>query len=88
MQRAADFHDSIADARFPQAARVVDNATALDAAVDVLDADATACDPPIGSFLGAREGSAPRLPGGHDDLDLVERERLEAQILEQSTARG
>jgi len=42
MQRAADFHDPIADARFPQAARVVDHATALDAAVEVLDADATA----------------------------------------------
>ncbi len=38
MQRPADFHDQIADARLPQAARVVDDAAALDAAVDVRDA--------------------------------------------------
>jgi hypothetical protein len=88
MQCAADFHDPIADARFPQAARVVDNATALDAAVDVLDADATACDASIRGFLGAREGSAPRLLGGHDDLDLVERERQKAEVLEQPAAGG
>ena len=42
MQRAADFHDQVTDARLPQAACVVDNAAALDAAVDVLDAHATA----------------------------------------------
>jgi hypothetical protein len=88
MQRTADFHDQIADARLPKAAGVVDDATALDTAVDVLDAHAATRDAPICSFLGAREGPASRLPGRHDDLDLIEGERQEAQILEQPTARG
>ena len=88
MQRTADFHDQVADTRLPEAADVVDDAAALDAAVDVLDADASAGDAPIGGFLRAREGSASWLPGRHDDLDLVERERQEAQILEQPTPRG
>jgi hypothetical protein len=42
MQCTADFHEQIADARLPQPAGVVDDAAALDAAVDVLDAHATA----------------------------------------------
>jgi hypothetical protein len=88
MQRAADFHHQISDARLPQAVRVVDDAAALDAAVDVLNADAAACNPSIGGFLRPREGSAPWLLGRHDDLDLIERERQEAQVLEQPAPRG
>jgi hypothetical protein len=88
MQRAADFHDPIADTRLAEAAGVVHNATAFDAAVDMLDAHATVCDAPIRGFLRPREGAAPGLSGRHDDLDLVERERQEAQILEQPAARG
>ena len=88
MQRTADFHDQIADARFSQAAGVVDDATALATAVDVLDPDPATCDAPIGRFLRAREGPAPWLPRRHDHLHLVERERQEAEILEQPTARG
>ena len=88
MQCTADFHDQVADARLPQPAGVVDDTAALDAAIDVLDADAATCDASIGGFLAAREGSAAGLAGRHDDLDLVERERQEAQILEQPTARG
>jgi hypothetical protein len=88
MQRAADFHHQITDAYLPQAARVVDDAAALDAAVDVLNADAAACKPSIGGFLRPREGSAPWLLGRHHDLDVVERERQEAQILEQPAPRG
>ena len=86
MQRTADFHEQIADARLPQAAGVVDDAAALDAAVDVLDAHATARDAPIRRFLRAREGPAPRLPRRHDDVDPVERKRQEAEILESSAA--
>ena len=82
MQGAADFHHQITDARLPQAARVVDDAAALHAAVDVLNADAAACNPSIGGFLRPREGSAPWLLGRHDDLDVVKRERQEAQILQ------
>jgi hypothetical protein len=88
MQRTADFHDPVADARLPEAAGVMDNAAALDAAVDVLNAHAAAGDAPIGGFLAAGEGSASWLAGRHDDLHLVQRECLEAQILEQPTARG
>src|SRR5215831_16492656 len=88
MQRTANFHHQIADARLPEAAGVVDDTTALDAAIDVLDTYATARDAPIGGFLGLRESPAPRLLGGHDDLDMVEREGQEAQILEQPAARG
>jgi hypothetical protein len=88
MQRTADFHDQVVDARLSKAAGVVDNAAALDAAVDMLDAHAATRDAPVGGFLAAREGPASRLPGRHDDLDLIEGERQEAQILEQPTARG
>jgi hypothetical protein len=86
MQRTADFHEQIADARLPQAAGVVDDAAALDAAVDVLDAHATARDAPMRRFLRAREGPAPRLPRRHEDVDPVERTRQEAAILEYSAA--
>ena len=82
MQRTADFHDQVADARLPEAAGVVDHAAALDTAIDVLDAHAATCNAPIGGFLAAGEGSASWLAGRHDDLHLVERERLKAQILE------
>jgi hypothetical protein len=88
MPRAADFHDPIADARLPKAAGLVDNTAALDAAVDVLDAHATAGEAPIRRSWRTREVPPPRLPGWHDDLHVVERERQEAQILEQSAARG
>jgi hypothetical protein len=83
MQRTADFHDQVADAHLSKAAAIVDNTAALDAAVDVLDAHAATRNASIGSFLAAREGSAPWLFRRHDDLDLVEREGQEAQILEQ-----
>ena len=82
MPCTADFHEQIADARLPQAAGVVDDAAALDAAVDVLDAHATARYAPIRRFLRAREAPAPRFPRRHDDVDPVERKRQEAEILE------
>ena len=88
VQCTADFHDQVADARLSEAAGVVDNTAALDAAVDVLDADAATRDASIGGFLAAREGSAAGLAGWHDDLDLIECERQEAEVLEQPTARG
>jgi hypothetical protein len=87
MQRTADFHDQVADARLSEAAGIVNHAAALDATVDVLDAHAATRDASIGRFLAARERSASGLTGRHDALDLVERKRQEAQILEQLTAR-
>jgi hypothetical protein len=88
MQRAADFHDQIANVCRPEAAGVVDDAAALDTAVDMLDAHAAAGDAPIRGFLCARKGPAPRLPGRHDDLLLVQRERQETEIPEQPAACG
>jgi hypothetical protein len=88
MPRTTDFHDEITDACLPEAAGVVDDAAALDAAVDVLDAHPSAGDAPIRGFLRACEGPAPWLPRRHDDLYLVERERQEAEILEQPAPYG
>src|SRR5918994_3851483 len=88
MQRTADLHDQIADTGLPEAVRLVLNATALHAAVHVLDADAPTGDAPIGGFLRAREGPASRLLGRHDDLDLRERKGQKSQVLEQLAARG
>ena len=88
MQGTADFHHQIAHTGFPQSVCVLANATVLDTAVDVLDANPTPRDPSIGGFLPAREGPASGLLGGHDDLDLIERERQEPEILEQPAARG
>jgi hypothetical protein len=88
MQRTADFHDQVADACLPEAAGVVDDATALDAAVDVLDAHTSAGDATIRGFLRPCKGSAPGLPRRHDDLDVVQCERQEAEILEQPAPCG
>ena len=82
MHCTADFHDHIADARLPQAAGVVDDAAALDTAVDRRDAHTATRDAPIGGFLAARAGPASRLAGRHEALDGVAGERQEAQILE------
>jgi len=87
MQRTADLHDQISDTFLPEAAEVVDDAAALDAAVDVLDAHAPTGDAPIRGFLGTRQGPAPGLPDRHDDLHPVECERQETQILEQPAPR-
>ena len=87
MQGTADFHDQIADTDLPKAAGVVDDATALDTAVDMLDAHATACDASIRGLLRASEFASPGLASWHDDLDMVERKGQEAQILEQAATR-
>ena len=80
MQRTADFHNQIADARLSEAAGIVDNTAALDTTVDMLNAYAPAGDAPIRGLLRACELPSSRLPSRHDDLDLVECERQEAQI--------
>jgi len=87
MQRTADFQDHSADARLPQAAGVMGDTAARDAPVDMLDADAATCHTPVRGFLRARQGTAPRLPGRHDALDLRQGEGQATQILEQPTSR-
>jgi hypothetical protein len=66
MPGTADFHDRLSDPRLPEAADVLDDAAALDEAVDRLNAHAPTSDALIRRLLGPRE-----------------RERQEAQILEQ-----
>jgi hypothetical protein len=88
MQRTTNFHHAIANTSFSDAARLVDDAAAFDAAVDVLETHPTVGDPPTRRFLRARELPASRLPGRHDDLDLGERAGQAAQILEQPAPRG
>jgi hypothetical protein len=66
----------------------VDHTAALDAAVDVRDADAATREASRGGFWAAREGSAAGRAGWHDELDLVGCERQEAAVLEPPTARG
>jgi hypothetical protein len=60
MQGTADFHDAIANARLPEAAGVVDDAAALDAAVDVRNAHAAARDAPIRRIADRRSGRTTR----------------------------
>ena len=55
MQGTADFHHEIADALLPQADPVFDDATALDAAVDMLDPQPTLVERLVGSLLRPRE---------------------------------
>jgi hypothetical protein len=86
MQATADFHNQITDTRLPQAAGVVNQETAFDAAVDVLNTHATAGEASIRSLPGARQGSSPRFTGRHHGFHLVESERQEAQSLAQPAA--
>jgi hypothetical protein len=51
MQGTADFHHAIPDALLPQADPVFDDATALDAAVDMLDPQPAGVERLVGSLL-------------------------------------
>jgi hypothetical protein len=87
MQRTADFHDPSADPRLSQATDSVDDAAALAAAVDVLDAHTSAGDAPLRRVLGPRELASPRLPGWPEDVHLRKRKRQNAQGLEHPAPR-
>jgi hypothetical protein len=87
MQCTADLHDQIADARLAEAVRLVHHATALHAAVDVLEADAPTRDASIRGSLRPCELPSSRLLGRHEQLDLRERTRQKTQILKQPAAR-
>ncbi len=64
------------------------DATALDTAVDMFDAQPTAVQRLVRHVLCQRELLAAGLLGRHEDLDLREREGQEAQILQQSAPGG
>ena len=81
MQGATELHHEITDALLPQADAVFHNATTLDAAVDMLDPQPTVVQGLVGPFLLQRQLLAAGFLGRHEDLDLGERKREEAQIL-------
>jgi hypothetical protein len=81
MQGTAEFHHEIPDALLPQPDPVFDDAAALDAAVDMLDPQPTVVQGLVGQFLLQRQLLAAGFLGRHEDLDLGERKREEAQIL-------
>ena len=87
VQGTAEFHHQITDTLLPQAHPVFHNTAALDTAVHVLDTQPTLVQGLIGQLLFQREFLAAWLLGRHEDLDLGQRERQEAQILQQLTAR-
>ena len=60
---------------------VFDNATALDTAVHVLDPQPTVMQGLVGPLLFQGEFLTTGFLGGHEDLDLGQRKREEAQIL-------
>jgi len=88
VQGTTEFHHQIADALLPQADPVFDDAAALDAAVDMLDASPTVVQGLVGKFLLQRQFLAAWCLGRHEDLDLGQRTRQGAQILQEPTPRG
>jgi CheY-like chemotaxis protein len=88
MPRPADFHDEIADALLPQPDPVFDDATTLHTAVDMLDPQPTAVPRLVGHLLFPCEILATRFLGGHEALDLGQRKRQKAQVLQQPTPGG
>jgi hypothetical protein len=88
MQGTAQFHHEITDARLPQSDPVFHNATTLHATIDMLDAQPTLVERLVGPLLLSRQLLATGFLGGHEDVDLGQRERQEAQILQQPTPRG
>ena len=88
MQGTAEFHHQIADTLLPQADPVFHDAAALDAAVDMLDPQPAVVQGLVGPLLLPGELLAAGFLRRHEDLDLGERERQEAQILQQPAPRG
>ena len=72
----------------PEAEPVFDHATALHTAVDMLDPEPTLGQRLVRPVLFPRELRAAEFLGWHEDRHLRERERQDAQVLEQSAARG
>src|SRR6266487_3026622 len=87
MQRTTDFHHQIADTLLPQADPVLHDTAALDTAVDMLDPQPAVVQGLVGKVLFHRQFLATGFFGRHEDLHLGQRERQEAEILQQSTPR-
>jgi hypothetical protein len=85
VQGTAEFHHEIVDALLPQADPVFDDAAALDAAVDMLDPQPPLVEHLVGQVLLQGQLPTAWLLRRHQDRHLGERERQEAQILQQPT---
>jgi len=81
MQGTAEFPHEIPNALLPQPDPVFDDAAALDAAVDMLDPQPTVVQGLVGQLLLQRQLLAAGFLGRHEDRDLGQRKRQEAQIL-------
>ena len=75
MQGTAEFHHQIANARLPQTDPVFHHATALDATVDMFDAQPTVVQGLVGQLLFQGEFLAAGFLRRHQDLHLGQRER-------------
>ena len=87
VQGTTEFHHQITDSLLPQADPVLHDATALDTAVDMLDAQPTVVQGLVGPLLCQGEVLAAGFLGRHEDHHLRERERQEPQILQEPTSR-
>jgi hypothetical protein len=87
MESTAHFHHEVAHPFFNETNDFFHHPASFDAAIDVLDAHSTLGDQAIGGFLLDRELFASRLLGGHEGGHSIEGESLEAQILQELTAR-
>jgi len=83
MQGTTDCHHQIADVLLPQADPVFDDATALDTAVHMLDPQPAVVQCLVGHVLLQCQLLTAWFLGRHKDLYLGQRERQEAQILQQ-----
>jgi len=87
MQGTADFHDHIADPRFPQPDGLVEHTAAFDTAIDMFEAHAPSRKLPIPRVLRSRQLVAARLLRRLEDVHTLQRERLNPQVLPQLTPR-
>src|SRR6266853_6139082 len=85
MQSTTDLHHQIADALLPQTNPVFHDATTLHTAVDMLNPQSAVVERLVGPLLLQGELRTAWLLRRHEDLHLRERERQEAQILQQPT---
>src|SRR5206468_1183563 len=85
VQGTAELHHEIADALLPQPDPVFHNATTLHTAVDMLNPQSAVVERLVGQLLLQGQLPTAWLLRRHEDLHLRERERQEAQILQQPT---
>src|SRR5215510_4323795 len=83
VQGTAEFHHQITDSLLPQADPILHDTAALDTAVDMLDPQPTLVERLVGTVLLRRQLLAAGFLGRHEDRHLGQRERQEAQILQE-----